>query len=77
MHRNYTFRHKPLDKAELFSDFFYEQFSNPSNYDIDIDWLNDAILDNIDFAIPRVQKLLSNIIPNKACGPFGIHGKSL
>ena len=48
MHRNDAFRHKPLDKAELFNNFFYEQFSNPSNYDIEIDWVNDATVNKID-----------------------------
>ena len=47
------------------------------NYDIEIDWVNNATVNNIDFAIPRVQKLLSNINPNKACGPDGIYEKIL
>ena len=77
MHRDETYRNKPLDKAELFNNYFYEQFSDASQYDIDIGWANDATLNNIDFAIPKIQKLLSNINPNKACGPDGIHGRIL
>ena len=36
MHRNNTFRNKSLDKAALFNEFFYEQFTERSRYDIDI-----------------------------------------
>ena len=77
MHRNNTYRNKPLDKAELFNEYFYEQFSDASQYDVDIDWVNDATLNDIDFSLHRIQKLLSNINPNKACGPDGIHGRIL
>ena len=31
-----TFRNKPSEKAELFNNCFYEQFSGPSNYNTDI-----------------------------------------
>ena len=48
-------------------------FINASQYGIDIDWANDATLSDIDFAVPRIQKLLSNINPNKACSPDKIH----
>ena len=68
-YRDKTYRNKPLDKAELFNDYFYEQLSDASQYGIDIDWANDVTLNDIDFAIPRIQKLLSNINPNKAYGP--------
>ena len=32
MHLYDTFRNKPSEKAELFDNYFYEQFSGPSNY---------------------------------------------
>ena len=35
------------------------QFSDASQYGIDIDWANDA---TIDFAIPRIQKLLNSTL---------------
>ena len=54
-----------------------EQFSDASQYDIDIDWAYDATLNDIDFVIPRIQKLLFNINPNKACGTDGIRGRIL
>ncbi len=69
-------RFKPKDQAELFNSFFYNQFSQPSTYNIDISYDNDTIFD-IDFDQEDVRKLLSNINSNKAQGPDGIHGKIL
>ena len=37
------FRTSDVDKANLFNSFFFDQFSGPSNYDIDINWHNDDI----------------------------------
>ena len=76
MKLNDCFRNKSLDKAELFNHYFSEQFSSPSNYNINIDWSNDASF-NIDFCHRKVRKLLLKINPNKASGPDGIHGKIL
>ncbi len=69
-------RFKPKDQAELFNSFFYNQFSDPSSYNIDISYDNDTNF-NIDFDHRDVRKLLSNINSNKAQGPDGIHGKIL
>ena len=74
MHLDDTFRNKPSEKAELFNNYFYEQFSGPSNYNTHIDFSNDQVFD-IDFNRNRVHKHLSNINSNKASGPDGIHGK--
>ena len=46
-------------------------------YNINIDWANDATVNTIDLNIPRIQRLLSIINANKACGPEGIHGRVL
>ena len=73
MHLDDTFRNKPYEKAELFNNYFYEQFSGPSNYNTDINFSNDQVFD-IDFNRNRVHKHLSNINSNKASG---IHGKIL
>ena len=69
-------RYQPKDQAELFNTFFFNQFSSPSNYDIDISYNNDTEFD-IDFDHRSIRKLLSNINPNKAYGPDGIHGRIL
>ena len=73
-----TFRTKPSEKAELFNNYFYEQFSGPSNYNINthINFSNDQVFD-IDFNRNRVHKHISNINSYKASGPDGIHGKIL
>ena len=60
MHLDDTFRNKPYEKAELFNNYFYEQFSGPSNYNTDINFSNDQVFD-IDFNRNRVHKHLSNI----------------
>ena len=69
-------RLKPKDQAELFNKFFFDQFSEPSVYDMDISYDNDTDFD-IHFDHRTVRKLLSNINSNKAQGPDGIHGKIL
>ena len=76
MHLNSTFRNKPSEKAELFNNYFYEQFSGQSDYNINIGWSNDQVFD-IDLDQNKVRKLLLNINSNKASGPDGIHGKIL
>ena len=62
-----------LDKANMFNDYFFEQFSNESTYDVHIDFSNDDMFD-IDFSCTRVKQFLDNININKAPGPDGIHG---
>ena len=59
-----------VDKANMFNDYFFEQFSNESTYDVDIDFSND----HIDFSCTRMKQFLDNININKAPGPDGIHG---
>ena len=41
MHLDDTFRNKPSEKAELFNNNFYKQFSGPSNYNTDMNFSND------------------------------------
>ena len=67
---------RPKEQAELFNAFFYDQFSEPSAYDVDISYNGDVDY-SIDFDHRTVRKLLSNINSNKAQGPDGIHGKIL
>ena len=76
LYLNGRYRNNSLDKADLFNSYFYEQFSEKSFYDVDVDWTNDDAF-NIDFNHRRIRKLLGNINSNKACGPDGIHGKVL
>ena len=70
------YRNEPKGKSDLFNDFFYEQFSDRSTYNIHIDYSNDQTSD-IDFCHRKIRKLLSKINSNKSCGPDLIHGKIL
>ena len=56
--------------------FFSDQFSDPSNYDISINFQDDH---GINFSISHrdVRHLLLKLDPNKAQGPDGIHGTIL
>ena len=68
-----TYKSNPIDQAELYNTFFYNQFSEPSSYDISIDNSNSQDFD-IDFSASRVHSILNNLNPSKAMGPDKIHG---
>ncbi|KAL5247556.1 hypothetical protein ACHWQZ_G019436 [Mnemiopsis leidyi] len=72
MHLKAVHRSLPADKAKLFNDFFCDQISSASNYDIDFDWTNDQHY-NIEFYPERIKDLLAAVNTNKACGPDNIH----
>ena len=60
-------------KADMFNRFFFDQFSEASNYDIDISFESDNCFD-IDFNIDKIRDILRNIDCNKAQWPDNIHG---
>ena len=60
-------------KADMFNKFFFDQFSESSNYDIDICFQSDNNFD-INFNTDKVRDILRNIDYNKAQGPDNIHG---
>ena len=76
VHRQGRYRSTPKEKCDLFNDFFFDQFSEESNYGIPIDWSNDEAFD-IEFCPSKIENLLKNINSNKAYGPDEIHGKIL
>ena len=51
---------EPLAKANMFNQYFYKQFSEPSCYETNIVFDNDITFD-IDFSAPRVKLLLDNL----------------
>ena len=63
----------PKTKADMFNNFFYNQFSSASNYDIDIDFNIEESFE-IDFNVDKVNDILTNLDSNKAQGPDNIHG---
>ena len=74
VHHNDVFKSDFSDQANLFNNFFYEQFSSPSLYDIDINYSRSF---DIDFNVQQIERILKNLDPNKAPGPDKIHGKVL
>ena len=71
------FRSKPIDQANLFNEFFFDQFSLESKYDIEIDIeSNDRFVD-VKFHELDVLLLLKDINPSKTADPDGIHGMVL
>ena len=71
---NGMYRSSPSEQANLFNNFFSDQFSSPSTYDIHINYSKNF---DIDFNAADVLKFLKNLDPNKAPGPDEIHGKVL
>ena len=65
-----------IEKAKTFNEYFRRQFSEASNYSINIDFQNDRSFD-IDFSESRIKSILSALNVNKAQGPDGINGAVL
>ena len=61
------------DQCKLFNKFFCDKFSEPSLYNIQIDFSNDNLY-NIDFSEEKIAYLLKNLDSNKSPGPDEIHG---
>ena len=73
MHLENTIRNNLEDIANLFNQHFYNQFSDSSNYDIDIDFSNDPFSE---FTINEscIYNALKQLNPNKSRGPDNIGG---
>ena len=67
-------RSNSKDVASLFNQYFFDQFSIPSKYDIDIDFSNDPFSD-LQFDETKILELLKRTNVNKASGPDGINSK--
>ena len=66
------------DQANLFNNFFKDQFSDKSSYNIDIDnSVNSSEKFGISFNTIDISLALKDINPNKAHGPDGIPGRIL
>ena len=66
----------PSVKADIFNNYFYKQFSEPSLYNIGIDFTNDSG-NEIDLSVARVKSVLDSLEVNKAQGPDVINGAVL
>ena len=60
------YRSNALEQSNLFNEFFFEQFSESSNYNISIDFTNDDSFDIL-FCPQKIRKLLTKTNSNKAC----------
>ena len=73
---NECIRSDPQGQCDLFNTYFYDQFTEGSEYSIDIDFSNDHLY-QINFEVSHITNILKNLDPNKAQGPDNIHGKIL
>ena len=76
VHYGTRFRSNISDQSELFNECFHDQFSEESDYEIDINYTNDQFLD-LRFHSDDIYNILRQINSSKAAGPDGIHGKVL
>ncbi len=77
VHLDNIYKNTPVDQSRLFNTFFYQQFSEPSHYDINIEYspTNDDF--GIEYSPTRICGILSKLNANKAIGPDKIHGRIL
>ena len=61
------------DQCNLFNQFFCDQFTEPSFYNIEIDFSKDNLYQP-DFSEENIARLLKNLDSNKSPGPDEIHG---
>ena len=73
VHRNSIHANNDQKRAELFNAYFYDQFSESSTYQTDIDCLSGTLFE-IDFNTYSIMNMLKSIDINKSSGPDGIEG---
>ena len=76
VHYKSRFRSAKFDVADMFNQFFSDQFSTPSQYNININFENDPLFD-IKFCEKTVFGLLGKLNTSKAAGPDGRQAKLL
>ena len=73
VHYNGIYANNDQRQADLFNNYFFEQFSHPSTYDIDIHFDN-CNFKNFYFDVNRIMSILKSINVNKSPGPDDISG---
>ena len=74
VHYGQRFRRNCSEQAKLFNEYFWNQFSEPSLYNIDIDFLPTCRFHDLRFHEFDVYLILKGTNTSKAPGPDGIHG---
>ena len=74
---NDRFRTTPKDKANIFNEFFCNQFSMPSSYDIHISDYDNDPFEAFSIHFRTIRTILKSLNSNKSQGPDGINGKIL
>ncbi|MCP4486884.1 MAG: hypothetical protein GY820_06125 [Gammaproteobacteria bacterium] len=77
VHLDEVYKNTPADQSNLFNTFFYQQFSEPSSYDITIEYSSTNDEFGIEFSSTRIWGILSKLNASKAIGPDKIHGRIL
>ena len=65
-----------IKKCTIDQLIYRKQFSEPSSYDIDINFQNNCNFD-VDLSVSRIKSILNNLDINKAQGPDNINGTVL
>ena len=76
MYLNNTVQKDPNEVADLFNQHFYNQFSDASSYDINIDFTGDHFM-HLSFNTTTIYNSLKQLNPNKSQGPDNISGRVL
>ena len=74
--RNDIFAKNPIRQAELFNNFFYDQFLTKRNYSIGVDFSSDYFID-FKFDENKIIQVLLGLDTNKSSGPDEILGMVL
>ena len=73
VHYNGIYANSDQRQADLFNNYFFEQFSHPSTYDIDIDF-DKCNFKNFYFNVNGIMNILKSINVIKSPGPDDISG---
>ena len=77
VHRKEVYANDAKKQADLFNEYFYDQFSAASAYSTDIDFTNDSNFIDFHFDPDQISNILKDIDTNKSPGTDGITGTVL
>ena len=77
VHKKEVYSNEAKKQADLFNEYFYNQFSAPSAYNTEVDFANDNNFIDFHFDPDQISNILKDIDTNKSPGPDGITGTVL